>query len=126
MFDRYNGDESIKAGTRLKRVGKKKSIRKTIDGPDVPLPQVWSSFIALEDNKADLARFLFKTVLQKGEDLLARYELVSGGGLLKPGQLGGNMSNFMEITIEEADTRLILHSCEAVSEGYERILVIMQ
>ena len=34
------------------------------------------------------------------------------------------MSNFMEITIEKADTRLILHSCEAVSESYERILVI--
>ena len=126
VFNRYNRDESIKSGTRFKRVGKKKSIRKTIDGPDVPLPQVWSSFIALEDNKADLARFLSKTVLQKGEDLLARYELVTGGGFSDATEARSTRRQNVKLhgNHEEADTRLILHSCQAVSEGYERILVI--
>ena len=80
VFDRYIGEESIKTATRSKRVGKRKPIRKTIDGPDVPLPQVWSSFIALEENKADLARFLSEAIMQKGVDLPASFELVTGGG----------------------------------------------
>ena len=38
VFDRYTGDQSIKAATRSKRVGKKRPIRKVIDGRNVPLP----------------------------------------------------------------------------------------
>ena len=126
VFDRYNGDESIKAGTRLKRVGKKKSIRKTIDGPDGPLPQVWSSFTALEDNRADLARFLSITVMQKEEDLLARYELVTGGGFsdATEARLTRRQNVKLHGNHEKAYTRLILHSCEEVIDGYDRILVI--
>ena len=57
-FDRYIEKESIKAATRHKRTGKKRPIRKLIEGPDVPLPQVWSNFISLDENKADVARYL--------------------------------------------------------------------
>ena len=40
VLDRYTGDQSIKAVTRSKRVGKKRPIRKVIDRRNVPLPQV--------------------------------------------------------------------------------------
>ena len=46
VFDRYTGEQSIKAVTRSTRVGKKRPIRKVIDGRNVPLPQVWSNFSA--------------------------------------------------------------------------------
>ena len=58
VFDRYTGEQSIKAVTRSKRVWKKKPVRTVIDGRNGPLPQVWSNFIASDESKADLARFL--------------------------------------------------------------------
>ena len=53
VFNRYTGDESIKADLHSKRVEKKKPISTLVDGSDVPLPQVWSNFISLDENKAD-------------------------------------------------------------------------
>lgn len=126
VFDRYIGEESIKAVTRSKRMGKKKPIRKLIDGPDVPLPQVWSNFIALDENKADLAKFLSEVIIEKGKDLPKRYEIVAGGGFLDATDARSTRRDDIRLhgNHEEADTRLILHSCEAVSEGFERIVVI--
>lgn len=106
-------------------MGKTKLIRKTTDGPDVPLPQVWSSLIALEENKADLARFLSEAIMQKGVDLPARCELVTEGGFSNATEaLSMRRQTFrLQGNHEEADTRLILHPCEAVSESYERLLI---
>ena len=53
-FDRYLGQQSIKSSTHIKRTAKRRPVRKLIQGPEVPLPQVWSQFIALEDNKQTL------------------------------------------------------------------------
>ena len=57
VFDRYTGNQSIKAVTRSKRVWKKKPVHKVIDGRYIPIPQVLSNFIASDENKADLASF---------------------------------------------------------------------
>ena len=75
VFDRYIGEKLIKTVARSKRVGKQKPIRKLIEGPHVP--QVWSTFIALDENKADLARFLSNVIMIKGKDLPERYEMVT-------------------------------------------------
>ena len=56
--DCYLGQHSIKSSTRIKRTAKRRPFQKLNQGPEVPLPQVWSQFIALEDNKADLATYL--------------------------------------------------------------------
>ena len=76
VFDRYIGDASIKAVTRSKSTCKKKPIRKVIDGPHVhvPLPQVWSQFTVLGDNKASLAQFISEVTMEeeKGKDLYTR------------------------------------------------------
>ena len=126
VFDRYIGDASIKAVTRSKRMGKKKPIRKVIDGPHVPLPQVWSQFIALDDNKASLAQFISEVIMEKGKDLPERFELVTGGGFSDATDARSTRRDDVSLRAnhEEADTRLILHSCEAVNEGHERVLVI--
>ena len=47
---------SNKDVTRSKRASKKTPIRKFIDDQNVPLPLVWSNFISLDENKADIAR----------------------------------------------------------------------
>jgi len=80
IFDRYVGTQSIKASTRTKRASKKKPIRKVIDGPQVPLPEIWKNFIALEANKADLPLFLTKYIMDWSKDLSEQFELVTAGG----------------------------------------------
>ena len=57
-FDCHLGIDSIKSATRSVRTGKLRPIHKLIQGPGVPLPQVWNQFMAMDENKADLAHFL--------------------------------------------------------------------
>ena len=126
VFYRYTGQQSIKAVTRSKRVGKKRPIRMVIDGRNVPFPQVWSNFIASDENKADLARFLTEIIVTKGTDLPQQCELVTGRGFSCATHAGSTRRSEVKLqgNYKEADTRLILHSCEAVNQGYKRVLVI--
>ena len=59
---------------------KKRPVRKLIKSPDVPLPQVWDQFIALKDNKADLATILFTELLHAAESMSQNCEIITGGG----------------------------------------------
>ena len=61
-FDRYR-ETSIKCATRKKRSPGHAPIRRIIEDGSVPLPKSWSSFVALDDNEADLARFLSEKLL---------------------------------------------------------------
>ena len=124
VFDRYIGKSSNKAVTRSKRVSKK-NIGKLIDDQNVPLPLVWSNFISLDENKADLARSLSYVVMKKGMALQQSYELVTEGGFSDATDARSTRrDNVMLLgNHEEADTRLILHLGEALDEGYERALV---
>ena len=128
MFDRYLGGDSIKSGTREKRMNKKKPIRKLIGEPAVQLPQVWSQFIAMDENKADLAHFLSEIMLQKNKDLPEEYEVVAGGGFrdYTAAKSTRRSKDYLNLNAnhEEADTRLILHASEAVQNGYQRIIVM--
>ncbi|XP_071479491.1 uncharacterized protein [Diadema antillarum] len=125
VFDRYIGGSSIKAATRERRVGKKKPIRKLIDGPHTLLPQTWNQFIALDENKADLAAFLSTSMMERCKTLPEQYELVTGGGFSNGTEARSSRRNRIPLQAnhEEADTRLILHSLEAVRRGFERIVV---
>lgn len=126
VFDRYIGTASIKTATRFKRVGKKKAIRKLIEGPHVPLPQRWGNFIALDDNKADLARFLSEVMMTKGREFPDHWELVTGGGYSTAEDAKSTKRTELSLNAnhEEADTRLILHALEAVRQGSQRIVII--
>lgn len=120
VFDRYR-DESIKSNTRQRRTKTTRPIRRIVEGRDVPLPQSWSNFLALPENKADLARFL-------SEELLANSphdkEVVAAGGfadeqVVKSSRDTTNLIP-LRATHEEADTRLILH---AISISLDTVVV---
>ncbi len=83
IFDTYQ-QQSIKASTRSKRTTKKRPIRRVINRGDMPLPQVWDQFIAMNENKADLAHFLTQYMLAQGENLPADCELIIAGGFRDP------------------------------------------
>ena len=63
--------------------------------------------------------------MQRGEDLPERWELVTGGGFSSPTDARSTRRQTVHLhgNNEEADTRLILHSCEAASEAYERLVL---
>ena len=126
IFDRYLV-ESIKSSTRGKRLGKKRPIRKIINHRDVPLPQTWAQFIALDENKADLAQFLSENLSK--HNVLPGMEVVTAGGFSNAEKSQSNIRGDI-LTLaadhEEADTRIILHSLEAISQGFNRLEVICQ
>ena len=77
VFDQYRL-LSIKSTTRSKRAGQKRLIRKVIDRDDLQLPQVWKNFIALNENKEDLAMFLRARLARPSE---TNKEIVVGGSI---------------------------------------------
>ena len=64
--------------------------------------------------------------MTKGMALQQPYELVTGGGLSDATDARSTRRDNVvpRGNHEEADTRLIIHVCEEVEEGYERVLVI--
>ena len=64
--------------------------------------------------------------MTEGTDLPQQCELVTGGGFSCVTHVRSTRRSEVKLqgNHEEADTRVILHSCEAVSQGYKRMLVI--
>jgi len=62
IFDRYQED-SIKSGMRERCTKSTFPIRRVIEDGSVPLPHSWPNFLALPDNKTDLARFLSEHII---------------------------------------------------------------
>ena len=60
IFDRYR-ETSIKSAERQRRCNSKKDIRRSVKGRNVP--SCWSSFMASQENKADLANLLSREML---------------------------------------------------------------
>ena len=101
-------------------------IRKLVDQGDVPLPQSWEQFIALEENKADLATFLSNWVISRGTELSEDKEIVTGGGFCDSLGAKSNVHGLqppLDCSHEEADTRMILHTKDAINQGFHRVQV---
>ena len=116
-FDRYR-PESIKAATRTKRKKGKRPVRRLIESESVPLPSDWSKFMALEDNKADLALLLSNYLIDHSPS--GQTVVVAGGfteaTIVKSSEPTLDLST-LEANHEEADTRLILHCIHAHMES---------
>ena len=85
-------------------------MRREIQNREVPLPPKWENFIALAENKADLANFLSRQLILRAPE--NKIVVVSGG--FKDEQqvessAPGVNTDELEAKHEEADTRLILH-----------------
>lgn len=122
MFDRYR-EKSIKASTRIRRSRNVRAIRRVIEGRLVPLPSNWQAFLALGDNKDDLARFL-------SEELIARAPehkvIVVSGGFKDEGEVQCSDSTVnvdgLHCNHEEADTRIVIHVIH--NNGYAQNFVV--
>ena len=119
VFDQYR-PLSIKSARRSQRVGRKRPIRKVIDRDDLPLPQTWKNFIALDENKEDLAIFLSGKLSAFRE---AGKEVVIGGSIPNGFFSTRGLIPRLKANHEEADKRIILHMLEAFDCEYESILV---
>ena len=115
-FDRYR-ETSIKCATRKKRSRGHAPIRRVIEDGTVPLPRSWSTFLALDENKADLARFLSEKLLAGAP--VNKIIIVSGGfqdedtvKCSRPTIDVRALRGFHE----EADTRIILHCIHSDAE----------
>ncbi|KAG1701751.1 Serine/threonine-protein kinase Chk2 [Nymphon striatum] len=116
VFDRYN-KESIKSGTRSSRSKEAKPIRRVIENSTVPLPNNWNNFLALADNKADLARFLSAYLIEhvpRGKVLI-----VAGGfeeeETVKCSDPAVDVTNY-QANHEEADTQVVLHCMHSTAD----------
>ncbi|XP_052128446.1 uncharacterized protein LOC127750548 [Frankliniella occidentalis] len=119
VFDRYN-QLSIKAGTRQKRTASARPIRKAITSRAVPLPKSWSNYVALEENKAELAAFISNEIMSAN---FLDTTVVVAGGFADELKVAANTEMdcaSLQSTHEEADTRLILH---AVNSAHRRVVV---
>lgn len=109
LFDRYQ-THSIKTGTRKRRGRGLVAIRRPVESTDLPLPVKWENFIAHQDNKADLARFLSQQLILRAP---VNKTIVTAGGFSdEEGVEASNATlntNCMEAKHEEADTRIVLH-----------------
>ena len=64
--------------------------------------------------------------MTKGTDLPQQCELVTGGEFSCATHVRSTRRSEVKLqgNHEETDTRLVLHSCEALNQGYKRVLVI--
>ena len=118
LFDRYERS-SIKAGTRERRTKATRPVRRVIENENVPVPNNWSNFLALSENKADLARFLSEHLIENAPQ--DKVIVVAAGFTNK--KKAQSSSETVDPSVfcadhEEADTRIILHcianSCDSV------------
>lgn len=109
VFDHYY-DVSIKSATRRRRSQGTRPIRRIIEHANVPLPSSWNNFIALSENKADLAHFLSQQLIVQAPHSKV---IVAAGGFSSEETVESSHSDIdtepLEARHEEADTRIVLH-----------------
>ena len=115
LFDRYY-EHSIKSGTRERLGQGLVPIRRPIESRDVPLPEKWENFIAHEENKADLARFLSQQLILRAP---SKNTIIAAGGFNNEEKVEASNTNIdidgLEAKHEEADTRAVLHCINSKS-----------
>ncbi|MES9880098.1 MAG: hypothetical protein ABW185_04375 [Sedimenticola sp.] len=115
-FDQYR-ETSIKAGTRKKRTKHARPIRRVVEDGSVPVPANWTDFLAVPDNKADLACFLSKHLIDHAP---ADKTVVVAGGFRTADEVQSSNPDLdiqeLVANHEEADTRLVLHCMHSDAE----------
>ena len=108
----------MKASTRVKRG---KEIRRKVLDKSVA-PTNWRSFLRLDQNKAELFRYLSTTILQHGNRgdviLICAYDdtCISSSSEL-------DSSNLTSCNHEEADTRVFLHVKDMTQQGHTKMVI---
>ena len=117
VFDVYKED-SLKEGTRKTR-GKCVRIKVFLN---TPLPKSWPLFLNDADNKSELFSFLAED--SKSLTVPPNKQLiVSSGDSVVCVPEREDTSSLSPCNHEEADSRLMVHHADAVSEGYEKFMI---
>ena len=120
IFDWYQED-SIKSGTRKRPTKCTRPIQRVIEDGSVPLTHSWPNFLALPDNKSDLARFSSEHIIVNAPPDKV---IVAAGGFEDKREVQSSERvidlSALKATHEEADTRLILH---CVNSSLDSIVV---
>ena len=115
-FDRYR-ETSIKCATRKERSGGHGPIRRVTKDGTVPLPKHWSNFLAFDENKAYLARFLLEKLLAGAP---VDKNIIVGGGFKEKDTVKCSRPNIDTSAFkglhEEANIRMILHCVHSNAE----------
>lgn len=125
VFDRYR-ITSIKSGTRERREGRVRSIRRKIDSREIPLPANWKQFMDLPENKANLTNFLSDQMMLEAKLSRPTCESITADGFEEETKVASSQGSDMEQLQsfnEKADTRIILHAEAYYMDGYEWIIV---
>ena len=114
VWDEYRPD-SLKAETRVKRG---KGVRRRVEA-STPIPGNWQEFLRTDENKVELFSFLAKRVpcIETEKQVLSTIQSDVVCTQSK------NVSRLTPCTHEEADTRIILHLEDAVTEGFNKISI---
>ena len=103
-FDRYQ-EHSIKDNTRSKRIQGCHPVRKPVNDGSVPLPNSLSNFMALAQNKEDMAELPSEQLLLHAP---VGRTIVLSGGFKESTTVKSNKAlgmTLLQATHEEADTR---------------------
>ena len=115
VWDEYIPD-SLKATTRSKR---RKGVRRRVD-PNNRLPGNWPAFLKVDENKAELFRYLAEISVAAE---LGEKEVLSTYGKLVLSNTERITNDLAPCTHEEADTRLLLHTADCAKHGHTRIML---
>ena len=115
VFDRYR-TMSIKAGTRTKRTKRQQPVRRKIESRDVSHQ---ANFLALAENKADLANFLSEELMRQAP--LDGTVMVVTCGFEEEDTVKCNQAELdiadLRALHEEADTRIVLHASHCANKS---------
>ena len=90
---------------------RRRPVRRVIEERDVPLPNDWTHFMELSDNKADYARFLPEELIMQapeGKEIVVSGEFVDELDI-HSSKTSSNF-NHLKSNQEEVGTRIILHA----------------
>lgn len=125
VFDRYDGEKSIKNIERFKR-GATSFGEVIIHSENTPIPN-WRRFVSCEKNKTRLCNFLVNYICERSSEI--EKMLVLGGGSPDPTKSIAIISGQWDVMPalqsdhEEADIRMILHAKHAFENGYEDVTI---
>ena len=115
VFDQYH-QHSLKATARAKRG--QSAVRRV--SPDVLTPRDWKEFLRNECNKTSLFQLIASTLVENIVIHDKEIYTTNGPGVLSNGQM---TNAIFPCSLEEADSRMLLHAFDAARKGHTSILL---
>lgn len=110
--------KTLKGQTRAKRLGATRERRiRVSDNIPIPKGKEWQAFLKVNENKEELFRYLSEEMVKTSTN--SNYHFISTKGEFVLSNKPVDLSRINPSDHEEADTRMILHLYDAVTDGHE-------